>query len=225
MNEVFLEVMTLGLTIALSPMTVIAAILMLLSPRGRGVGLAFLIGWVAGLTIAVVVIQKLANPAGIGQDGQHSETWVQVVRLTLGCLLLLFGILRWRRRKPASTPSLPAWMGLIERLTPAVALGVGTAWAGPTPKNLVLLSAASVTIIEADLPAGEAFAARVILVVTASLGVAIPVVWSLYAGERANSRLASWRAWLTANNAAIMAIVFAAAGVLLIGKSLDVLLR
>ena len=225
MNEVFLEVLALGLAIALSPMTVIAAILMLLSPRGRGVGLAFLIGWVAGLTIAVVVIQKVADPAGIGQEGKHSETWVEGVRLTLGCLLLLFGILRWRRRKPASTPALPAWMGLIDRLTPVVALGVGTAWAGPTPKNLVLLSAASVSIIEADLPAGEAFVAWVALIVTASLGVAIPVIWALYAGERATGRLGAWRTWLTANNAAIMAIVFSAAGVLLIAKSLGALLR
>jgi hypothetical protein len=143
-----------------------------------------------------------------------------VVRLTLGCLLLLFGLIRWHRRKPSTAPSLPAWMGLIDRLTPVVALGVGTAWAGPTPKNLILLSAATASILEADLTSGQEFAATVELVVVASLGVAIPVVWALRAGERANGRLAAWRDWLIAHNAAVMAIVFAAAGVLLIGKSL-----
>ena len=220
MNGVFLEVFGLGLAIALSPMTVIAVILMLMPPHGRGVGLAFLVGWVAGLMIAIAVIQRLADPAGIGAEESGSETWVEVVRLTLGGMLLLFGVVRWRRREQGISPSLPAWMGLIDRLTPVVALGVGTAWAGPTPKNLILLSAASVSIAEADLASGEVVAARIVLVATASLGVAVPVVWALYAGERANGRLVTWRDRLTAHNAAIMAIVFAVAGVLLIGKSI-----
>jgi hypothetical protein len=219
MDAVFLEVFALGLAIALSPITVIAAILMLLAPNGRGVGVAFLAGWVAGLAIAIALIQRLADPAGIGDEGNGSETWVEVARLTLGCFLLLFGGVRWRRRGLGPSP-LPAWMGLIERLTPVVALGVGAAWAGPTPKNLLLLSAASVSIVEAGLTTEEAFAANVLLVVAASLGVAIPVVWALYAGERADGRLATWRGWLIAHHAAVMAIVLATAGVLLIGTGI-----
>jgi hypothetical protein len=219
MNGVYLEVFGLGLAIALSPVTVIAVILMLLSSHGRIVGLTFLFGWVTGLAIAIVVIEQLTGPVGIG-DEHDGDTWVDVARFLLGCLLVLFGVIRWRRRNPATLPPLPSWMQMIDRLTPVIALGVGIAWAGPTPKNLVLLSAAAASISEANLTGGEETIATAILVAAASLGVAIPVVWAYYAGERASGRLVTWRDWLTANNTAVMAVVLGAAGLLLIVKSL-----
>ena len=218
MNGVFPEVFALGITIALSPMTIIAAILMLLTPRGRTVGLAFLIGWVAGLVIVEVVLLQLTGPAGVRE--RETGTWVDVVRLLAGVALLLFGLLNWRRRDPLVTPPLPAWTRMIDRLNPFLALGLGIAWAGPSPKNLVLLGAAAVSITEASLPSSEEIAAVACLAIAASLGVAIPVIWALYAGDAALKRLTLWRQWLIAYNATIMAVVLAAAGILLIAKSI-----
>ncbi len=218
MNGVFPEVFALGLTIALSPMTIIAAILMLLTPRGRAVGVAFRIGWVAGLISVEVVLLPLAGEVGVRD--KKTEGWVDVARLLAGVALLLVGILNWRRRAPQMTATLPAWTRMIDRLNPFLALGLGAAWAGPSPKNLVLLGAAAVSIGEASLPAAEEIAAVACLAIAASLGVAIPVIWALYAGEAALNRLMTWRQWLIAYNAAIMAVVLAGAGVLLIGKSL-----
>jgi hypothetical protein len=218
MNGVFPEVFALGLTIALSPMTIIAAILMLLTPRGRAVGVAFLIGWIAGLVIVEIVLLQLTGEVGVRD--KETAGWVDVARLLAGVALVLVGMLNWRRRAPQTAASLPAWTRMIDRLNPFLALGLGAAWAGPSPKNLVLLGAAAVSIGEASLPAAEEIAAVACLAIAASLGVAIPVVWALYAGEAALNRLTLWRQWLIAYNASIMAVVLAAAGVLLIGKSI-----
>jgi hypothetical protein len=220
MNGVLFQVLAFGLVIALSPMTIVATILMLLPPHGRRVGLAFLVGWVAGLAIAVVVFHRIANLAGFADEGTGDETWVETAWLALGCLLLLIGGVFWRRHRPGTSPPQPAWMRLIDRLTPLKAFVLGAGWAGFTPKNLLLLSAAVVNVVGAELATWEELAVGVVLVAAASLGVAIPVFWTLYRGERAEGRLATWRVWLTVHNAAIMAIVCAAAGVLLIGKSI-----
>jgi hypothetical protein len=218
MNGVFPEIFALGITIALSPMTIIAAILMLLTPHGRWVGVAFLVGWIAGLVIVEVVLLQLTGPAGVRE--KETAEWVDTARLLVGVALILVAVLNWRRRAPQSTPPLPAWTRMIDRLNPFLALGLGAAWAGPSPKNLVLLSAAAVSITEASLPSAQEVAAIACLAIAASLGVAVPVVWALFSGEAALKHLTHWRQWLIAYNATIMAVVLGVAGVLLIGKSI-----
>ena len=48
MADVIGEILPLALGIAISPIPIIAAILMLLSPRAKGTSLGFLLGWVRG---------------------------------------------------------------------------------------------------------------------------------------------------------------------------------
>lgn len=57
MGAVIGEILPLALGIAISPIPVIAAILMLLSPRARSTSVGFLAGWALGI-VAVVVIGK-----------------------------------------------------------------------------------------------------------------------------------------------------------------------
>jgi len=221
MNSIYLEVFALGIAIALSPITIIVAILILLSPNGRNVGLGFLIGWVIGLSVTVFALQQLEGSVGIRSGERESPAWAGYARLVLGAFLIVFAIYRWRARGDIVVQQLPSWTRVLDRLTPILAMGLAAVWAGPTPKSAILLSAASTSIVEADLNATQETAAIIVLVISASLGVGIPIVWALYAGERASARLSNWREWLMANNTAIMAVVFAAAGVLLIGKGLS----
>ena len=46
-------ILPLALGIAISPIPIIAAILMLLSPKARGTSVGFLLGWVLGIVVAV----------------------------------------------------------------------------------------------------------------------------------------------------------------------------
>ena len=54
-NVVIGEILPLALGIAVSPIPIIAAILMLLSPRAKGTSVGFLLGWVVGIVVAVTV--------------------------------------------------------------------------------------------------------------------------------------------------------------------------
>jgi hypothetical protein len=59
----------LALAVAISPIPIIAVILMLLSPKSRTNGPAYLVGWMAGLAVAGIVVTILFGNAGIGSGG------------------------------------------------------------------------------------------------------------------------------------------------------------
>ena len=54
--------------IAISPIPIIAVILMLLSPRAKGTSVGFMIGWLLGIVIAIIVFTLLSSVIP-----QHSE--------------------------------------------------------------------------------------------------------------------------------------------------------
>jgi hypothetical protein len=59
----------LALAVAISPIPIIAVILMLLSPKSRTNGAAYLVGWMVRLAVAGIVVTILFGNAGIGSGG------------------------------------------------------------------------------------------------------------------------------------------------------------
>ena len=54
----------LAVGIAVSPIPIIAVVLMLTSRRAKVNGLAFVVGWLVGLGIVGAIVLSLAGPAG-----------------------------------------------------------------------------------------------------------------------------------------------------------------
>ena len=90
MGGVIGEILPLALGVAISPMPVIAAILMLLSPKARTTSVGFLVGWVAGIVIAVTAITLLSSLLPEG-DPNASKPVQGTIKLVLGILLVLSG--------------------------------------------------------------------------------------------------------------------------------------
>jgi hypothetical protein len=59
-----------------------------------------------------------------------------------------------------------------------------------------------------------------VFIILASLTVAGPVLYYLFAGQSAEKLLTTWKAWLVANNATVMFILLLVLGVVLIGEGL-----
>src|SRR5215218_8891052 len=95
MNEVIGEILPLAVGIAISPIPIIAAILMLLSPRAKGTSVGFLIGWLVGIVVAIVLFTLLSS---ISQDTGGSSPVAGVIKIILGALLLFLAIKQWRTR-------------------------------------------------------------------------------------------------------------------------------
>jgi len=97
MNEAIGQVLPLAVVAALSPFPIIAVVLMLATPRARTNGPAFLLGWIVGIT-AVGTIVLLVSSGVDATDDDRQATWVSLLELALGLLLVALAVKQWRGR-------------------------------------------------------------------------------------------------------------------------------
>src|SRR3954453_5878781 len=110
MGEAVGQVLSFGVGVALSPVPIIAVVLMLATPRGRVNGPAFLAGWVAGLAVVGNAVLLIASGGDASQAGTPAD-WVSILKLVLGVLLLGLAVKQWRvRPRGDQVPELPAGM-------------------------------------------------------------------------------------------------------------------
>lgn len=218
MGSVIGDILPVALGVAISPVPIIAVILMLLSPHARTTSLGFLVGWVAGIAVLVTLVTVLVNPAASG-DEQNPSTWVAWVEIVLGLAAALVGVRQWRGRPTGDEPAaLPGWMASIDSMTAVRALGLAAVLAAVNPKNLTLCLAGGVSIGGGELSAGETTVAVVVFVVIASSTVVVPVLGYLSAQSRMAGPLDELKTWLTHNNAVVMSVLMLVLGVVILGK-------
>lgn len=212
------DLLPLAVGIAVSPIPIIAAILMLLSPNAKTTGVGFLCGWIVGIVVAVTVFTLLSSTT-TSDDG--SSRLVGVLQIVLGVLLLGVAVRQWQGRPVGDAePEMPKWMAAIDSFTPVRAFGLGFLLAALNPKNLLLGMAAGLSLGHSDIPTGQDVVAIVVFTVLASSTVAIPVVAYLISTQRWVGPLQSLRHWLARNNATVMAVLLLVIGFVLIGKGL-----
>lgn len=220
MGEVIGGILPLALGIAISPIPIIAAILMLLSPKAKGTSVGFLIGWVLGIVVAVVVFTLLASIIP-EQDPDASKPIAGVIKLLLGAGLLFLALKQWRGRpKDGEAAALPKWMSAIDSMTTVRGAVLGFLLSAVNPKNLLMAAGAGVLIGTAGLNGGEITLVVAIFVVIAACSVAVPVIAYLVASEKMAAPLESLRGWLVQNNATVMAVLLLVIGVVMIGKGI-----
>ncbi len=193
---------------------------MLVTPRGKVNGLAFVGGWIAGLVVIGVIVLGVAGGTTDSEDGQPAN-WVNILKLVLGVLLLMLALRQWEGRpKGDEEPSLPKWMSALDTFTPVKAAGMGVLLSALNPKNLLLSVAGAAAIAGAGVSAGEEAIAYAVFVIVGSVGVVAPVVITFALGDRAGAILDELKEWLARNNAVIMVVLLLVIGVKLIGDAL-----
>ena len=219
MGAVIGELLPLALGVAISPIPIIATILMLLAPKASGTSLGFLGGWVVGIVGAATVFTVIAAGSGLDDGTQGSSTASAWVRIGLGILLLLLAVRQWRGRpKPGEDAALPTWMAAIDSFT--IGKATGLALAAVNPKNLLLCAAAGAAVGGASISQGGRVASIAVFAGIAACTVAVPVVAHLVGKDRMGGPLDELRVWLQANSAAVMSVLLLVIGVVLIGKGL-----
>jgi len=220
MGQGISEVLTWAIGVAISPIPIIAVILMLFSARARVNGAAILAGWVVSLAAVSTVVYVLAHDGNVATSTTASDS-VSWGKIALGAGLLMLARRNWRKRPaPGVVPEMPKWMGTIDRMAPAKAFGLAVVLAVVNPKNLLLTLGSATGLAQLGLSTSDAIVATAVFVVIASLSIAVPVAYAVFGGAKAKTTLESAKTWLTAHNAAVMGVLFLVFGVDLIAKGL-----
>jgi threonine/homoserine/homoserine lactone efflux protein len=220
MGGVFGEILPLALGVAISPVPIIAAILMLLSPNAKTTGVGFLGGWIAGIVVAIVCFTLLS--AALPEDDSDASRPIQgTIRLVLGGLLLLLAAKQWRGRPHGqAAPELPKWMSAIDTLTPVKGIGLGLLLSALNPKNLIMAAGAGIAIGAGGVSTTQTVVVIAVYTAIAASTVAVPVIAYLAAADRMAQPLESLREWLVRENKVVMAVLLLVIGVVMIGKGI-----
>jgi protein-S-isoprenylcysteine O-methyltransferase Ste14 len=217
-GSVLTKLIPLGLVIALSPITVIPAVLVLHAPRPRPAGIAFLGGWVLGLVALTAAFVGASDL--LGGLHQAPPTWASWLRVALGLALIAFGVFRWRTRHRHTKT--PAWLRSFSKLTP-VRAGVTGAVLVIRPEVLILCAAAGLAIGTSGLGVAAGWICGAVFVVVSASTVAIPILGYVAAGDRLDDALERLKVWMEENHGAMMAVILIVIGLLVVYNGIHAL--
>jgi hypothetical protein len=221
MGVVIGAILPLAVGVALSPLPIMAVILMLISARGQVNAIAFTVGWALGAFAVCAVVALLAGGATFVMPMANRPRLTAIVELFIGLATLALAVYQWRTRPVSGKePKLPRWMQALDRLNVGTALGFGTVYAGGNVKNLPLIFAAATIIGAANIATSEQIVATTVFALLCTLGPGLPALVYLSGGDHAKKTLNEWKTWLELHNSAIMAVLLLFFGVKFLGDGL-----
>ena len=221
MGQAISEVLPFAIGVAISPLPIIAVILVLFSARAKVNGLAFLAGWLVGVAAVSIVAYVVADAGDASDSTSSTSDSVYWIKLGLGVLLVVLAVKNWRADHAATEPPpQPRWMASIDSLTPVKAAGLALVLSAVNPQTLALSLAAGAGLAQLGLSGGEVAVGLIVFILVASASIAVPVIFYLVGGQRATEVLDGWKSWLSAHNGAVMAVLFLAFGVVLFSEGL-----
>lgn len=216
-GTVLTELVPLALVIALSPLSIIPAVLMLQTPRPRPTGLAFAAGWLVGLGALTAVFVAVSGALG-GFD--RPPGWASWLRIVIGAALIVFGVARFARRDSGSHQ--PKWLRRMADLGPGRAAVTALVLTVVNPKVLFLCVAAGLAIGSAGL-GDNVWMAVVYFAVVAGSTVVVPILVYAVSGGRLDGPLARLKDWMERNHATLMAVILVVIGLLVLYKGIHTL--
>jgi hypothetical protein len=211
-GSVLTTLIPLALVIAISPLSVIPAVLVLQAPRPRPTSLAFLGGWLLGLGTLTAIF--VASSGAL--EGLHDKppAWASWLRVVLGLALIAFGIYRWLTRH-GHTES-PKWMRSFATMRPKRAVITGLALVVVRLEVLIMCALAGLAIGSSGLGMAAHWVLAAIFVAVAASTVALPVLAYAGAGNRLDASMARIKDWMEANNAALLAAILVLIGLMVL---------
>jgi len=209
---VVIDLILLGLGIALQPFRLSAFILILSTKGGTRNGLGFIVGWLACLVlvIAAVVLITGGRPARV-----HTlpADVVQIARLALGVTLIVIGAMQWRRRggRPRSLEVLLTRLDTMSPWTAAVLAAIVQPW--------TLVAAAAITVAQARLSGAAGYVALASFCLLSASSFVVLELYCVRTPAAAGTQLAALRTWLDAHGNQVIIVVCAVLGLWLTAQS------
>ncbi len=220
MGQVSQELVPLALGVAISPVPIIAVIMMVLASRARAPSGGFVLGWGAGIALTCSLCVLLSRVIE-DRDLSAWSTAQSFALLVLGFLFLRLAVSTFRRSLRAGpVPPLPSWLATVDRLDVGRAAGLGLLLAALNPKNLVIFPVAGSVIATQHLSSAQQATAVSVFTCVAASTVALPVLAYTVAQPRVAGPLDGIRAWLIRHTSVVIVALASVIAAVLVTRGL-----
>jgi hypothetical protein len=186
-----LNLVLIGLAVALDPLPLTAFLVVLPSRRGTVKGAAFVFGWLVSLAAVVTI-----TVAATGNNPPEPETVPSLaslaIKIALGLVLVRIAVRHIRARgqpKPPKKP--PRWQEHVDNMSPWFAMALA-----PTLQPWLLLGAGAATVVEAKLSSWQSFLALFLYCVLASSSYLAMEIYAVVRPSQSQALLARSRTWI-----------------------------
>ena len=189
-----LDLLLLGVGIALDPLTLTSFVVLLPSKRGVRKGAAFLFGWLVSLAI-VVAVTVLATGNNPPKPTTVPSLASLAVKIAIGIVLVGLAIRQRRRMRAQKKPKKPPkWQEHVDNMSPWFALGLA-----PALQPWTLIAAGAATVMEAKLSSPESLLALFGFCVLGSASYIAMEVYAAFRPDQSQVFLTRFRTWLEAH--------------------------
>jgi hypothetical protein len=186
-----LNLLVIGLAIAVDPLALTAFIVVLPSKRGVSKGAAFLFGWLVSLAI-VVTVTVLATGNNPPKPNTVPSLASLAVKILIGTLLVLIAIRQRRRmRRPKKPKKPPKWQENVDNMSPWFTMVLA-----PALQPWTLIAAGAATVVEAKLSSRGSYLALIGFCVVASASYIAMEICAGFKPNQSQAFLARFRTWM-----------------------------
>ena len=186
-----LDLLLVGLAVAVDPLPLTAFLVVLTSKRGARKGAAFVFGWLVSLAIVVTV-----TVTATGNDPPKPATAPSLagvaIKIVLGVVLVLIAVRHIRARgqpKPPKKP--PKWQAHVDSMSPWFAMALA-----PTLQPWVLIGLGAATVVEAKLSSWASFLALGVYCVLASSSYLAMEIYAVVRPAQSQTLLVRCKTWV-----------------------------
>lgn len=206
------------MAIALTPIQIVAVIMILGGPNARASGPAFLVGWLAALSavtaVAILLVEQL--------DDSNRTPLVHWLQIALGILLLWVALRLWQKRpRDDAEPAPPKWLSSIGDARPGRACFLGAALCAGNPKIVALVLAGMSSLAYLSLSPSEVIAVAIAFILLGSSPVIALVLAHAVGGDSTEGSIEALKTFMLRNNNVILMVVFALLGTSVIGNGIS----
>jgi len=210
-----LDLVLIGLAIALDPLPLTAYMIVLPSKRGTRKGAAFVFGWLVSLAI-VVSATVLATGNNPPKPSTAPSLAALAVKVALGAFLVVIAVRHYRRMdrpKPPKKP--PKWQAHVDTMSPWFAMGLA-----PALQPWGLIGAGAATVVEAKLSSWESYLALALFCILASATYLAMETYAVLRPDQSLALLARLRSWIDTHTDQVIIVGGLLLGLWLIGNSI-----
>jgi len=212
---VVLNLVLIGIAVALDPFPLTAFMVIMPSKGGVRKGAAYVFGWLVSLAV-VVTVTVLATGNSPPRPSTQPSLAVLAVKIAIGAVLVGIAVRHIRsRQRPKPPKKPPKWQEHVDGMSPWFALGLA-----PALQPWVIIGAGAATVVDAKLSSWQSYIALFVFCVLGSASYLGLEIYTVVHPDQSRALLARFRTWIDTHTDQVIIIGSLILGFWLIGNSI-----